>query len=397
MAIWVVALIALASIAARLPARANKNDFSHYYTSALLLREGVDPYRADLRIRAREIGLNVGDNVRATYPPTFLLCFEPLTLMSPAPAYWTWIALNLVAMAIALAMLLGPRSHLDVTTALSLAGFAVLFPAFADNFEFAQCQATVLLLLVLAMRSLERGKDRAVGAALAIAVLLRIFPVIMCGYLLMRRRWRALGFAIACLAIGAAITIALVGLRIALDFRFAIAFINGYGYVLQSSNVALHAFITRFFIYSAGWPLPPILDLPRQVIEMASAIALVGFTIAVSNRSAVSPDSDSRVFSLWIVTTILLAPTAWLHYLVLLFIPYAQIISATASGRASSRSLRTAVASYFVLTGLFFILDAMHGELPHTVVALLREAPFAALALAYVATIWFVLDRREPA
>ena len=79
----------------------------------------------------------------------------------------------------------------------------------------------------------------------------------------------------------------------------------------------------------------------------------------------------------------------------LLFIPYAQIISASASGRASSRSLRMTVASFFVLTGLFFVLDAIGRTLPHTLIALLREAPFAALALAYLATIWFVLDRRE--
>ena len=392
-----MALVALASIAARLPARANQNDFSHYYTSALLLREGINPYRADLRIRASELGLNVGDNVRATYPPTFLLCFEPLTLLNPRPAYWTWIAINVVAMAIALAMLLGPRSHLDVTTALSLAGFAILFPAFADNFGFAQSQAIVLLLLVLAMRSLQNGMDRAAGAALAIAVLLRIFPAITFGYLVMRRRWRALGFAIACIAIGSAITIAIVGLRTTLDFREAIAFVTGSGWLIRPANVALHAFIARLFIYSAGLPLPETLNLARRVIEVACELALLGLTMLMSTSPPDSPDSDSRVFSLWVVTTILLAPTAWLHYLVLLFIPYAQIISATASGRASSRSLRTAVASYFVLTGLFFILDAIHGELPHTVIALLREAPFAALALAYVATIWFVLDRREPA
>jgi glycosyl transferase family 87 len=392
-----VALVALASIAARLPARSNQNDFSHYYTSALLLREGVNPYRADLSARASELGLDVGDNVRATYPPTFLLCFEPLTLMSPAHAYWTWIALNCLAMAAALAMLLGPPSHLDVTTALSLAGFAILFPAFADNFGYAQSHAIVLLLLVLAMRSLDNGMDRAAGAAIAIAVLLRIFPVILFGYLLMRRRWRTLTFAIVCLAIGAAITIAFIGLRTTLDFREAIAFVTDSGWLIRPANVALHAFIARVFIYSAGWPLSETLNLARGVIEVASELALLAMTVLISKAPADSPDSDSRAFSLWIVTTILLAPTAWLHYLVLLFIPYAQIISASASGRASSRSLRTAIASYFVLTGLFFVLDAMHGNLPHSLIAMLREAPFAALALAYAATIWFVLDRRESA
>ena len=390
-------MIALASIVAKLPARANQVDFSHYYTSALLLREGVNPYRVDLTARASVLGLNVSINPRATYPPTFILSFEPLTLMSPIHAYWTWIALNAFAMAVALALLLGPRSHLDVTTALSLAGFTILFPAFGDNFEYAQSQAIVLLLLAVAMRSLESGKDRAAGAALAIASLLRIFPVIMFGYLVMRRRWRALGFALACLAIGSAITIGFVGFRTALDFRIAIAFVTGYGWLIRSSNVALNAFIARMFIYIAGLPLSEMLDLARKVTEVACEIAMLGLTIVVSKAPADSPDADpdSRAFALWIVTTIMLAPTAWLHYLVLLFIPFAQIISASSSGRASSRSLTTTLASAFVLTVPFFLIDTMRSALPQSLTMFLREAPFAALALAYVATIWFVLDWRE--
>jgi hypothetical protein len=80
---------------------------------------------------------------------------------------------------------------------------------------------------------------------------------------------------------------------------------------------------------------------------------------------------------------------------VLLFIPFAQIISASSSGRASSRSLTTTLASAVVLTVPFFLMDTMRSALPQSLTVFLREAPFAALALAYVATIWFVLDWRE--
>jgi hypothetical protein len=244
---------------------------------------------------------------------------------------------------------------------------------------------------------LESGKDRAAGAALAIASLLRIFPVIMFGYLVMRRRWRALGFAFACLAIGSAITIGFVGFRTALDFRMAIAFVTGYGWLIRSSNVALNAFIARMFIYIAGLPLSEMLDLARKVTEVACEIAMLGLTIVVSKAPPDSPgrDPDSRAFALWIVTTIMLAPTAWLHYLVLLFIPFAQIISASSSGRASSRSLTTTLASACVLTVPFFLIDTIRSALPQSLKVFLLEAPFAALALAYLATIWFVLDWRE--
>jgi hypothetical protein len=44
---------------------------------------------------------------------------------------------------------------------------------------------------------------------------------------------------------------------------------------------------------------------------------------------------------------------------------------------------------------LFFLLDTIRASLPDIMTTLLREAPFITLALAYVATIWFVLDQRE--
>lgn len=387
--------MALGAIVARLPARANQIDFSHYYTSALLLREGVNPYRAELTLPATELGLNVSDIPRATYPPTFILCFEPLTLMRPVRAYWTWIALNAIALAVALAMLLGPRAHLEVAAALSAAGFATLFPAVTANFDYAQTQALILLLLVIAMRSLERGMDLGAGAALAVAILLRVFPVIMLGYLVVRRRWRALGFTIASIAIGAAITIALVGLDTTLDFRTAIGFVTDSRWLGRPANVALSGAIARTFLYLAGRPLGPTLDFARQTLEVVCELALLGLTVFATRAPADSPDTDSRAFSLWIVATILLAPTAWLHYLMLLFIPFAQIVSASADGRASSRTLTTTFASYLVLTGFMFVLNTMERLLPGIVLMMLREASFAALALAYAATIWFVLDARE--
>ena len=56
---------------------------------------------------------------------------------------------------------LGAGSHVDRVTAISLAGFALLYPAVGDNFYFAQSQMLVLLILALMMRLLERGRDTA--------------------------------------------------------------------------------------------------------------------------------------------------------------------------------------------------------------------------------------------
>ena len=82
-AIWLATILHLAVVCWKLPARVDRPDFSHYYASALAARKGLNPYTLDLKAYAARLGLHVGNNIRATYTPTFILCFEPLTLLSP--------------------------------------------------------------------------------------------------------------------------------------------------------------------------------------------------------------------------------------------------------------------------------------------------------------------------
>ena len=96
--IWVaaLALLYLFFLLRELPQLANQTDFSHYYVSALIMRQGIDPYTTDITPQAKSLGLNVEEMNIGTYPPTFILCFEPLTLLPPRPAYWLWIAMNVL-------------------------------------------------------------------------------------------------------------------------------------------------------------------------------------------------------------------------------------------------------------------------------------------------------------
>jgi hypothetical protein len=71
-----------------LGSRARTWDFSHYYVSALAMRQGINPYATSLAPLASSLGLDIKEIDKATYPPTFILLFEPLTLLAPVSAYW---------------------------------------------------------------------------------------------------------------------------------------------------------------------------------------------------------------------------------------------------------------------------------------------------------------------
>jgi len=207
--------------------RANKWDFSHYYLSALALREGDNPYINDLGKKGAQLGMQVDEINRATYPPSFLLCFEPMTLMRPVAAYWVWFALNVLMLATAYVVLLRVENHFSLQAALSMIALSMLYLPLWHHFDFAQCQILILAIMLVMMRALRRGDDVTAGLSLALASLLRVFPIMMGGYLIARHRFRALKWMSIGLAAGGLLTLTFVGPKVAFGFLTQIGFLTG--------------------------------------------------------------------------------------------------------------------------------------------------------------------------
>ena len=116
---------------------------------------------------------------------------------------------------------------------------------------------------------------------------------------------------------------------------------------------------------------------------------LLGFTIRATLMVG-EEDRDWCAFSLWIVSFVLLSPVTWLHYLVLMIIPYCQLAIATSAKRASRRALLMAVGSYLRL-GISRALGSTVRSL-HPFISALDEFAFIALMMMYIATYWFTTD-----
>jgi len=359
--IWVAALAAAYSLSLLLdlPERANQIDFSHYYASALAMRQGVDPYTINLTSLVKSLGLDVAEMNFGTYPPTFLLCFEPLTLLSPLHAYWLWLAMNIVFLATALYLLLDdfPR---DIELRLAMVGLAILYAPVTDNFFYAQTQILILLLLVLFVRWIKTGRHALAGSVLAFAGLLKVFPLILVGYLALRRQTKAIVYTGLGLLVGGLVTFALVGIRRSLHFLEVIPFLTSPHFLSRDTNLGLGAIVSRLFWVSSG---DPRLELPRRVAAGLSELALLALTLRATLRSPkLSDNGDETVIALWIVTALLLSPTVWMHYLVLLLIPFAVLVRHRLREAASPRAVQFGLRSYLI-TEFLMVLYLVFGEL----------------------------------
>ena len=386
--IWLGAISHLAALFARLPERATQTDFSVYYASAVVLREGGNPYTTDIVPVARRFGLDVGPLIRDDSLPLFLLCFEPLTRLSSKTAYWVWFGINCASLALAMILLLQGVGR----AWLLLAPLMLLYQPVAEHFAYARTEIPILLMLVLMLRWLEKGREAPAGLILALAGALRGFPLLMAGYLLLWGHWRALRYTMAGLAMLGVVTLALVGLPRCVSFVEGALFSSQYQFAAMFLDLALSSFVSRLFWYPLGPNLAHSLELLRGLAVVAAEIALLALTV----RATPASSDRSRTFSLWVITSILLSPIAWVHYMVLIFIPFAQLAIAANRQRCSERALWAMIASFILL------------KIPNDLIEIARrhhnrgfffgvgELYFLTLVLAYLSAYWLVVDSPAP-
>jgi hypothetical protein len=371
-----------------------ERDFSSYYVWAVALHRHINPYTADLNPLARELGVLIKEGARANYPPTFIMFWEPLAFLGPATAYWLWIALSLILLAGTLMLLLGRRSGLPSTIAFELAALAILYEPLKIHFQFAQAQILILFLIVVAMARLEREKDKSAGIILALATLLKVYPITFGAYLILTRRWMAAAFMTLGVLVGYAITLAILGTP-------GVGFFSRVGTNLQAKigarllpTVSLGGTLERMFLYADPNGFH---DSARQVLTTGACILVLALTVLATLSSATDPRRSKQAFGLWVTATILLTPGAWIHYMVLLLAPLALLAEAVLNGEASKAAVLCAVASY-ILTQVCWAVLGSSPQLPPWLENTLTESAPVSVMLLFVAGFLLCFrraDRRE--
>ena len=403
---WICAVLILAGALTKMPGQWHRRDFSNYYESAWALRHGIDPYSADLTPIGDQLGLETGGLLHASETPPFLLCFEPLTWLRPRVAFWIWTGINFSALAIAMYLLLAHRRGLSRRTAWLLAGLILMSAPVNLNLYWGQSQLIVLALLAGAMRAMERKREGTAGLLIAAAALLRAYPLLLAGYFVIRRKWRAVAFATAGIAAGLFVTVATVGFTQSLSFVHGALWLTDYSIVNRVDNLSLGPFVSRTWWAFTGTAPGSSADWLRRAAIAVAGIVVLGMTIRATLADANRRDPDWRIYSLWIATAIMLSPVAWHHYLLLLTIPFVQLVASAAQGRSRSRAVWMAALAYALSAVSLRVFNRFLIPPPTDfqrtfpwLVRALEETSFVALLTGYVAAYWFATDhvRRVPA
>lgn len=303
------------------------------------------------------------------YPPSSLLMFYPLSLVSYEAAKLLMLVVNHLCILIFIylfffrirALDLQPFSN-GVIATLSVIYVLMYYPV-VDNLLWGQVNLLALTLICLAWYALKHGaNDLGIALPLSLAILLKTYPLLLLPLLIIKKKYRAVAGVLALLALYTFIAWLILPGSLWGDWLTNVLPSGGYGQTpfnlflpVAPWNHSINGFGT--FIQDR---YPNILVLPTLAVTKALSYLLSAFVVSVtvglsycfSRKSRSKGEIDMEV-SMFLLMMFLVAPLSWEHHLVYI-LPSALIAIYLLLLRTTQRTFRLlCVAALFVIAWEF--------------------------------------------
>ena len=237
------------------------------------------------------------------YPPPFVLLALPLALLPQAATGWVFAAVLLAAFILGVAILPIPLRNRWVGLLLGGLSWPLVYAI-----KLGQVGPILFLLFAIGWRWMERPWR--FGAAAAIGTAIKLQPILVLGWALLTRRWRALAAGLAVLAILAVAATVVVGPQAWIDQATLLGKV--------SKPIATpHTFTPGRLAFEAGAS-----EALAWAVQIANWVA-VGIVVLVAIRFASPVASYLAV----VVASQLASPVLWDHYALILLLPVAWLLS----------------------------------------------------------------------
>ena len=352
------------------------SDFTNDYRAAQALRAGNSIYGAT-----------------NDHPPFMTFMFVPLTLLPYRSAFLLWSLLSLCFYIFSIWCVV---RTLRIETALSwtplLLGTALCWYPFLAHVALGQVSLFLLVCLIGGWGSLRREQDWLAGGLFGFATAVKLFPGLVILYLLLRKRWKALGtMALVALSCSLLPLLAISPKDFALYF-LEVAPRNAARCAVFPVNSSLTGAFSKLFLEGA-W-IQPLVNVPwlaRLLIVASSLLVLAGLCWQLW-RLPLTQWGDDFAFAYVCVAMILLSPISWQHVFPLLLLPFGLLVKVQqVYPRQQLRTLSLLAFTLLSLPDVEIAKVLMQMFSPYRMpwfAALVFLAPTAGLFL-----LWYLLDR----
>ena len=300
---------------------------SFYWPARSLFESGLSPYDPSVLNSATD---QLGQAVfPLLYPPPSLLLLWPLIQMPYETAKIVMLVVNHVLIVLigylVVARIL--RVAFDGRITLVLLAYYFLYEPVQITLNHGQVNLAALLLLCVAwVGARENRHPLWIALPLAVAILVKTYPAVLLVYLLATRRYRAVLWTVAALAIACAIAAVVLPGALWSEYLTEVLPTAGYGrtpHELFSPaapwNQGIAGFVARVFLeneYSGFLVARPAFAAPITYACCAALLSVATFLCFRSSRHHPDGPAVDLEFSLFMATLFLIAPLSWEHHLV---------------------------------------------------------------------------------
>ncbi|HXJ19133.1 MAG TPA: glycosyltransferase family 87 protein [Polyangia bacterium] len=269
------------------------------------------------------------------HPPTAFLVMIPLVPLGFRGAALAWIAISLgllVFLAHRLAALL--RDQDPKLPGPLLAALLLLWPPVLMNLQYGQWSLALAATIAAAHAAWERDDRQRSAGWIAVATALKLTPILLAPFLVLRDRRTLRGLALT-LGLAAAISLG-AGQAAAWRALFQHAGANVEAWQTYTT-LSIRGLFARLFV---GSPVAtPLVAAPvaARLLTQGSVAALGLVALWSSRRGGSGRAAEGCRFALWNVFAVVDNPLAWAHYGILLLLPASLVWRAAAAQENAGR------------------------------------------------------------
>jgi hypothetical protein len=340
-----------------IPAWNNINsDFPNYYTSSRLLIEGNDLSKIYndnwFQSQINRYGINEKGKF-SPFPPPTIFIMVPAAIFNPLTAKRIFLIVNIILLLGAgyIFKKISSFKFIICLDIILLSGAALM-----NNFLFGQSYLLLLFLIILGYYYLIKDNDGSAGILWAISAVVKYFPVIYIPLLVIKKRWKLLGWLILSTLIINLIVFFAIGWEVYYEFFSHVLFSHLNGKLSGQSQFAIqfqswNSLLRNLFIFDPIENKYPLINSP--FLFNTSRIIIYLFFIAITSVVIYKVKNDKHFYeystALLTILLLVLSPASATYHLLLLSFPLVLLLIAADNPMPDIYGI--AIISIYILIG----------------------------------------------
>jgi hypothetical protein len=307
---WVVVLAGILYLTIK-QVRDASMDFLSYYIGASALQQGKPLYTQETHESVSALA-GIRQVGRYIYPPTLAVLLQPVLLLSPYAASLLWFFVNVGLLWLGIGLLLSQSTIEDHRVKAALLLLPALFTPVLMTLYLGQVNILIFTLIVLVWWTFRRGIQYVSGALLALAVWIKLWPIILIAYFVWKREWKVVSAAITGLALIGLFTLAFSGVEQTTSFftDWLPQLAQGTERGIDHLNQSIPGVFAKMFAPASNYVQPLIQNpaIAQQgsriavLLLMVSTIALCSSPIALRDSQQFSTEFILVVIAAMLIT-----------------------------------------------------------------------------------------------